>query len=461
MLLKGMLPVAFAGVAATVAVMTVLGPVTPDPASASRGDGDVPTLSKAPISLGNPLTAATLQTRLGGEPADPSIEMPPPFIYKVEADDGDTLAGLLTNAGVAREDAHVAIQALAKVYNPKRIRPGDEIEIAFQVEDADAPPPGKFMGFAITPDFSRRIEVERGDDEKFGATEIAATLSRKFARADGSIQHSLYVDGRKADIPSNVLAELIRAYSWDVDFQRDIQQGDKFEIMYETVLDAQGRVVHSGNIQYASLFLSGTRYAIYRHRTKDGETDYFNDKGQSAKKALLRTPIDGARLSSGFGMRHHPILGYSKMHRGVDFAAPKGTPIYAAGDGTVAYAGLKGGYGKYVQLRHTNNYTTAYAHMNAFGRGIAAGKRVRQGQVIGYVGTTGRSTGPHLHYEILVSGHQTNPMKVKMPSGRKLAGDELLRFAESRAEMDRKFAALGREPSLAARQPNKPAPTVE
>lgn len=452
MLLKGVLPVALAGAGAVVAVLAVLGPADPNPAAASRGDSDIQTLSKAPISLGNPLTAATLQTRRLDLPEDPAaIATPPTFVHKVETENGDTLAGILMNEGVGADDAHQAIAALAKVYNPKRIRPGNEIEIAFQIDGPDTLPPGRFAGFAVQPDFSRRIEVVRDDTDRFAATEIAAALTRKLARAEGTISHSLYVDGRKADVPNPVLVELIRAYSWDVDFQRDIQQGDKFEIMYEHVLDESGRVVHSGNIAYAALMLSGQRHAIYRHKTGDGDVDYYNDKGQSAKKALLRTPIDGARLSSGFGMRHHPILGFSKMHRGVDFAAPKGTPIYAAGDGTVVYAGYKGAYGKYVQLRHTNNYTTAYAHMSAIGRGVASGKRVRQGQVIGYVGTTGRSTGPHLHYEILVEGRQTNPMKVKMPSGRKLAGQELLTFAETRAEADKRFADLGRNPSVAAK----------
>ncbi len=188
--------------------------------------------------------------------------------------------------------------------------------------------------------------------------------------------------------------------------------------------------------------LSGKRHPIYLHAPRDGDSDYFDDRGQSARKALMRTPIDGARLSSGFGRRRHPILGYTKLHRGVDFAAPRGTPIYAAGNGVVVRSGRNGAYGKYVRIRHNSRYSTAYAHMRAIDRGARRGKRVKQGQIIGTVGTTGRSTGPHLHYEILAGGRRTNPMKVKMPPGRKLKGEALEDFQVARAVIDGKFAAL-------------------
>ncbi len=262
------------------------------------------------------------------------------------------------------------------------------------------------------------------------------------ARAEGVIESSLYVAGRKAGIPNRVLAELIRAYSWDVDFQRDIRSGDGFEVMYERVFDATGKQVFSGPIAFAALTLSGKRHAIYLHTTADGTRDYFDAKGRSARKALMRTPIDGARLSSGFGRRKHPVLGYNKLHRGVDFAAPKGTPIYAAGNGIIVQAGRNGAYGKYVRIRHTARSATAYEHLSGFARGLAKGKRVTQGQIIGYVGTTGRSTGPHLHYEILAGGVRTNPMKVRMPSGKKLKGAELARFQATRAGIERTYGAL-------------------
>jgi murein DD-endopeptidase MepM/ murein hydrolase activator NlpD len=213
--------------------------------------------------------------------------------------------------------------------------------------------------------------------------------------------------------------------------------------MYDRFVDSQGETIYHGDIAFAALTLSGQRQALYRFTRDNGEEGFFDPSGKSARKALLRTPVDGARLSSGFGRRKHPILGYTRMHKGVDFAAPKGTPIYAAGSGTVDVAGRNGGYGKYVRIRHNGSYSTAYAHMNGFAKGIRRGTRVKQGQVIGYIGSTGSSTGPHLHYEVIRDGRQMNPMKVKMPAGPKLAGKERERFLAYIAETDSRFAALG------------------
>ena len=193
---------------------------------------------------------------------------------------------------------------------------------------------------------------------------------------------------------------------------------------------------------FAALTLSGQRRELTRFTPSSGKTDYFDQKGRSVRKTLMRTPIDGARLSSGFGMRRHPILGYSRMHRGVDFAAPKGTPIYAAGDGVVERAGRNGGYGKYIRLRHNGSYKTAYAHLSGYAKGVKRGRRVRQGQIIGYVGSTGQSTGPHLHYEVMVNGKQVNPRKIKLPSGEKLKGADLEAFLAIRGETQRLAAAV-------------------
>ncbi|MCK5275569.1 MAG: M23 family metallopeptidase, partial [Alphaproteobacteria bacterium] len=234
----------------------------------------------------------------------------------------------------------------------------------------------------------------------------------------------------------------IRIFSWDVDFQRDIRKGDGFEVMYERFFDDNGELAHNGEVVYASLTLSGKRHAVYRHILKNGDVDYFDEKGQSAKKALMRTPIDGARLSSGFGKRKHPILGYTKMHKGLDFAAPRGTPIYAAGNGTVNYAGKKGGYGNYVRIRHNGTYQTAYAHMSGIARGVRKGKRVNQGQVIGYVGTTGRSTGNHLHYEVIRNGKFINSRRMHLPSGKALKGDDLAAFTAMTEEANVRYGAL-------------------
>ena len=453
MLLRGLLSAAVlvAGVATSAGVTLI------DPDTLANRDAEGVTLSLAPISLGNPTTAATLTTRRRETPSNGvpgAVTALPDLKVPLRAGRGDTLAGMLTGAGVSAADAEGAISALSKHFNPRRIKRGQTVAVLFTPPamgspEANRPEPGKFLGLVVEPGYDTAIRVEKTAEGAFSAAKTKKTLTQDLARAEGVIRTSLYVAGRQAGIPRRVLAELIRAYSWDVDFQRDIRAGDRFEVMYERFFDGQGRLVYSGPILFAALTLSGKRHPIYPHATKDGDGDYFDDKGQSARKALMRTPIDGARLSSGFGRRRHPILGYTKLHRGVDFAAPRGTPIYAAGNGVVVRSGRNGAYGKYVRIRHNSRYSTAYAHMRAINRSARRGKRVKQGQIIGYVGSTGRSTGPHLHYEILAGGVRTNPMKIKMPSGRKLKGEALEDFQVARAIIDGKFAALETETKVA------------
>ena len=425
---------------------------TPDWTDVSPVGGAL--LSKAPFSIGNPAAAAALTIRPEPTPAlETQIQAPAekPYRYRhpLSIKSGDTLTGVLVKAGVERIHAVKAIDALGKLFDPRRIRPGQKVAAFFE-RTINGAEPGRFVGMSVAPDFSREVEVVRTGDEKYSASENEKVLTRSPARAHGSIGSSLFVDGEKAGIPVAVLIELIRAYSWDVDFQRDIWPNDHFEVMWERVYDDEGNLVHNGDILYANLTLTGTTHPIYRFKDDRGDIGYFNEKGQSARKALMRTPIDGARLSSRYGRRKHPILGYTKVHRGVDFAAPKGTPIYAAGDGRIEHSGWKGAYGKYVRIRHNSEYSTAYGHMTRIARKAGKGKRVRQGQIIGYVGSTGRSTGAHLHYEIMRGGKQTNPLKVRMPSGRKLKGKELARFKTARVDLDTVFAGLPPQTELAA-----------
>ena len=405
------------------------------------------TIALAPISLGNPAAAATLRTRHPGTPASQAAA-PAAFRQTLRVGRGDTLMPMLVEAGVPRNQAHAAITALAKVYSPRRIKPGQAITLSF-LPDAEAPAEKHFVGLTLDVDFAREVNVRRAAGKGFVAAEVEKALTTKLVRTAGIIENNLFDAATDAATPLAVLIDLIHAFSWDVDFQRDIQPGDGFEVVFHRFFDAQEKPVHDGRIAFAVLTLSGARNAIYAHTTGDGRNDFFDELGQSARKALLRTPIDGARLSSRYGRRKHPILGFNKMHRGLDFAAPRGTPIYAAGNGTVDHAGRKGAYGKYVRIRHSNGYATAYAHMSRYARGMRRGKRVDQGQVIGYVGSTGRSTGPHLHYEIMQGGRQVNPMRVKMPSGRKLEGEELKRFLAAKTKIDAQVAALASETSLA------------
>jgi len=238
------------------------------------------------------------------------------------------------------------------------------------------------------------------------------------------------------------MAAMIRAYSHAIDFQRDVHPGDKFEVLYDQPTAHDGTPVGQGVIIYAAIEVAGKVKPLYRVTFGDGTVDYFDEKGASVKRALLRTPVDGARMTSGFGMRMHPLLGYSKMHQGVDFGAPTGTPIFAAGSGIVAESGFKGSYGRYIRLRHNSKVDTAYAHMSRFARGIYPGAHVNQGDVIGFVGTSGRSTGAHLHFEVLVAGHQVNPLSVNMPMGRVLEGQALGQFRQGQTKIKQEFLNL-------------------
>ncbi|MBV8168909.1 MAG: peptidoglycan DD-metalloendopeptidase family protein [Alphaproteobacteria bacterium] len=354
---------------------------------------------------------------------------------------GDTLMTLLARAGVVGTEAHDAVKALKTVFNPRNLKIGQEIKLTFapsQDEDGQ-----DLHSLSLQASVEKDVAVKRTDGGDFQSEQTGRVLTQSLGRSGSLIERSLFKAGTDAGVPVEVMFELIRAFSYDVDFQRDIQPGDSFEVLFEQTHDANGRLVRTGRMMYAALSLSGNLLELYRYEPKDGgPQDYFNPKGESVKKALLRTPVDGAKLTSGFGMRSHPILGYTRMHRGLDFGVPSGTPIMAAGDGVVELAGANGGYGNYVRIRHGSSYATAYAHMSRFGPGIKKGTVVRQGQIVGYVGATGLATGPHLHYEVLVNDHQINPMSVKMPAGRQLAGAELKRFNGAMGEIERKLRAL-------------------
>jgi murein DD-endopeptidase MepM/ murein hydrolase activator NlpD len=358
-----------------------------------------------------------------------------PLIYSVALARGDTLMKVLTDAGAARTEAQNAIDALVKVYDPRRLRSGQEIKLTLQpdLKGGDT----KLLGLDLHADIGHAVGAKR-EGGGFRGIETKLPMQRNFMRGQGIINDSLYLSATRAGVPVGVVVEMIRVFSWDVDFEREIQPGDKFEVMFERTSAANGS--RDGVVSYAALTLGTRNLKLYRFEFEDGVVDYFNERGFSVRKALLKTPIDGAKLTSKFGLRQHPILGYSMMHKGIDFGAPTGTPIYAAGDGTVELAGWNGAYGNYVRLKHSSGYATAYGHMSSVAKGMRAGGRVRQGQVIGYVGTTGRSTGPHLHYEVLKGGSQVNPLGIKIPEGRKLEGEDIRRFLKQREQEDLRFA---------------------
>ncbi|MFP5513134.1 MAG: M23 family metallopeptidase [Alphaproteobacteria bacterium] len=349
---------------------------------------------------------------------------------------GDTLMDLLAEANVPANDAHDAVAALRDVYNPRRLQVGQRVTVLFEPRRSGA---RKFVGLEFAPDPLRSVSIARKGDAGFASSQIEKPVTRKPVAAQGVIRSSLFEAGAQASVPISVMMAFLQNFSYDVDFQRDLQPGDRFEVMYEKLVTADGTEAGEGELLYASLTLSGDDMPIYRFKTRDGRIDYYNGDGESIRRALLRTPIDGARITSGFGMRHHPILGFSKMHKGVDFGAPSGTPIYAAGRGTIELAERNNSYGNYVRIRHNTEISTAYAHMSRFAKSIRRGARVDQGDIIGYVGTTGRSTGPHLHYEVLKAGHQVNPRSVDLPTGEKLEGREFQAFQQARRAIDKLF----------------------
>ena len=392
------------------------------------------------------------------QPVEPMMLPPEPGARPaheqvVRVGKGDTLMKLMADVGVDRGEAQEAIAALREVYDPKRLRVGQAITVTYTPGDRNGYNP-TLIGMRLQKSFDREAGAGRLADGRFGPFEVEKQLDMRMARVSGTIQNSLFEEGAAEGVPAKVMVEFIRLFSYDVDFQRDIHAGDGFDLIFERYHGDEGRVAHEGEIAYASLTIGGNTLRLWRYETLDGDVDYFTEKGESARKALLRTPIDGARLSSGFGMRRHPILGYSKMHRGVDFAAPTGTPVMAGGTGTVEFAGRRGAYGMYVKLRHNGTFSTAYGHLSSFAPGLTRGKRVKQGEVIAYVGTTGRSTGPHLHYEVLEGGDQINPINLKLPSGIQLAGKDMLRFRLLKRQIDERLERLP-DSTLIAEAPGK------
>jgi murein DD-endopeptidase MepM/ murein hydrolase activator NlpD len=379
-----------------------------------------------------------------------------PIEQIIQVQKGDTLMSVLADAGIKLDEAHAAIVALSDVFSPKQLMPGQPIKLTLAPSDQNDDggdgsnqPQLQLVSLSLQPSVARNVELTRGLDGAFTAQSTDVPLHRELSRAAGSIQSSLFEAGQSDGVPIEVMNEIIHAFSYDVDFQREIQPGDAYEILYERFADGEGRLAKTGDILYASLTLSGRKLALYRYTTADGRSDWFNPKGDSVRKALLRTPVDGAKITSGFGMRMHPILGYSLMHKGVDFGAPIGTPIYAAGDGVIQQIGPFAGYGNYIRLKHTATYGTAYGHISRFAAGLRVGSHVHQGQVIAYVGMTGRATGPHLHYEVLVNGKQINPQSVKLPTGQKLAGKELKAFMALVANIDRQRRDLAQSNAVA------------
>ena len=326
---------------------------------------------------------------------------------------GDTMAGILASAGMTKEH-----------YNPRTLKPGQNVSIKLK-------PRNKAMdiaGFRVNIDPARMIRVARNGEGDFRARFEKKKTHRELSAKEIVISGSLYGSAARNDIPASIISKAINVFSWDVDFQRDLHRGDSLKILYASDVTDDGVYTGKSTVVYASLDMRGHKIATYRYQKQNGDVGYFKPNGHSVRKALMTTPVDGGRISSGYGKRKHPILGYSKMHEGVDFAAPTGTPVYAAGNGVIERASRYGSYGNYIRMRHNAHLKTAYAHLNRYAEGLRPGQRVEQGDIIGYIGSTGRSTGPHLHYEVIDQGEPVNPQNLDMPTGEILQGEALKRF---------------------------------
>jgi murein DD-endopeptidase MepM/ murein hydrolase activator NlpD len=359
------------------------------------------------------------------ENLDPKYEK---IRHKIKS--GETFDNILQNYSIDKEDIIKIKNSLKKKTNLNKLNTKQVIELTFDKTD------NKIISFIYQISNTQKIYLNRNiDNDNFNDEVISIKLEKKIIYKENIILQSLYKAALDENIPANIVIEFARIYGFQVDFQRDIRKKDKYQIMYEIFLNEKKEIVENGEILFANLQLSGQDNSLY-YFDKEGSEGHYDKTGKSVKKALMKTPINGARLSSPFGMRKHPIDGFNKMHRGTDFAAPMGTPIMASGDGVVQKAGWCGGGGNCVKIRHNSTYQTIYAHMSKFARGIKSGVRVKQGQTIGYVGSTGKSTGPHLHYEVIVNGKKVNSQKLKLPSGKILKGDERKLFETKKIKLE-------------------------
>ena len=343
---------------------------------------------------------------------------------------GETFDKILENYSIKKTEITKIKNSLEKKVNLNKLNTKQIIQFSLDKTN------NKIEEFTYQVSNTQKIYLKRNIKEDYFNEEIISIkLNKKIVYKENLIVQSLYKAATNQKIPANTIVEFARIYGFQVDFQRDIRKNDKFQIMYEIFLNEKNQIIETGQILFANLKLSGQDNNLYYFDSK-GSEGHYDKNGKSVKKALMKTPINGARLSSPFGMRKHPIDGYNKMHRGTDFAAPMGTPIMASGDGVIKKAGWCGGGGNCVKIKHNSTYQTVYAHMSKFARGIKPGVRVKQGQTIGFVGSTGKSTGPHLHYEVIVNGKKVNSQKLKLPSGKILKGKERKLFETKKIKLD-------------------------
>jgi len=376
-------------------------------------------------------------------PAKPVIARPAAYSRILKIKPGDTLSDLVSYASAGIDDTDEALEALKQHIDPKSLKAGQAVTMHY----IWSPDKGeRFAGMEFAPSALTRVMLRPTVDGGFKIDKSEKSLRHEVRAAHAVIHSSLYADLRNAGVPDSIVAEFIKAYSYSVDFQRDIWSGDSVDILYDVNRTDDGQFVRGETMKYAMLNMRGKTNVIVRF-DNNGDVSYYDQLGNPVKKALLRTPVDVVRITSGFGVRNHPLLGYTRMHKGVDFGAPTGTPIFAAGDGIISRAGVFSGYGNYVSIKHNGTYSTAYGHMSKIL--VRIGQHVKQGQVIGRVGMTGLATGPHLHFEVIQNGSQINPIKAaNLSIGDKLGGKALARFQSVAADAKNSFTQMLNKPRL-------------
>ena len=358
------------------------------------------------------------------------------FLEYYELEEGDTFISTLKKTNLNDKEIDQLIIAAENSMETNQLRIGTRIEIISELIKEKR----IVKEVIIYPDSEEKISVLRIDD-KFIARKDVKSLYSELVFHEVEIDKSIYSSLKNINVPDNIIMSFVQLFSFDIDFQRDIRSKNLIRILFEQFKDKDDELIKTGSIFFAEIVLTKDAYELYKFEDNN-DIEYFNSDGKSATKALMKTPINGARLSSAYGMRKHPILGYNKKHMGVDFAAPIGTPIMAAGTGHIEYVGTNGGAGKYIRIKHLNGYKTSYSHLSSYASGMQKNVRVKQGQTIGYVGSTGLSTGPHLHYEVIFNGEKINPMKMKLPSGKKLKGTSLNNFLTEKDRINSEISKI-------------------
>ena len=378
----------------------------------------------------------TIKIQINNTEKKDSLDLFFSFLEYYELEEGDTFISTLKKTNLNDKQIDQLILAAEDSMKTNQLRIGTRIEIISELIKEKR----IVKEVLIYPDNEEKISVLRKDD-KFIVRKDVKTLYSELVFHEVEIDKSIYSSLKNINVPDNIIMSFVQLFSFDIDFQRDIRSKNQIRILFEQFKDKDGKLIKTGSIFFAEIVLTKDAYELYKFEDNN-DIEYFNSDGKSATKALMKTPINGARLSSAYGMRKHPILGYNKKHMGVDFAAPTGTPIMAAGTGHIEYVGTNGGAGKYIRIKHLNGYKTSYSHLSSYASGMQKNVRVKQGQTIGYVGSTGLSTGPHLHYEVIFNGEKINPMKMKLPSGKKLKGTSLNNFLTERDRINSEISKI-------------------